>query len=288
MHVKSTIGALTAALAAALACLPGPAVADEDLTDSPYLAHPALAELTSELTFYVSFDQESLAPNIAAGEKGLLTTAARPRKKKPKARAPSGEYAPGIVGKALRLGSGVGRYATDGNIALTTCGSIALWVKPLEWHENGDGMIDFVGTPGRHFGIARSGKMVRARDGKKLSNEWVGGNARIGPNKGRANLPIFGRLTNGEWHLIVYKWAWPTIGMSIDGQPFRTKSLPRIPADILGTVKSFYLGCRRSAPTLMDEVMVFKRPLDASEAKLLFDTVRSWSKQNRHAQAEGG
>ena len=66
---------------------------------------------------------------------------------------------------------------------------------------------------------------------------------------------------------------------SMNGGPFGATSLARIPDDVLSGIAVLQLGSRGGAPTLMDEVMVFNRPLAVAEAKLIYDTVNAWVKK---------
>ena len=96
----------------------------------------------------------------------------------------------------------------------------------------------------------------------------------------------WGTLDNGQWHLLVFNWSWPTLSLSVDGEAFTDRSLPHIPNEALNET-AFHLGSRRgAAPSLMDEVMVFDRPLDGTEVKLIYDTVKNWSKEKSRAEAK--
>jgi len=265
----------------AAAGLTGVLAGAEDPLDSPYYSHQELAELMSELTFYVNYDDESMVPTIAAGERSLLRTEPPGWKNKPEPGKMYGKYAPGIVGKALRLESGAGLYAAEGNVTLETSGAIALWVKPLEWKENGDrNVLFFISRPRGNVILQRQAG-AKKEDGTTLRHEII--SAVIPKRKGSAHY--WERLTNGEWHLLIFNWAWPTFSLSVDGKAFTERSLPQIPNDMLNET-AFNLGSRGgAAPSLMDEVMVFARPLDASEARLIYHTVKDWSRERRHADA---
>ena len=101
--------------------------------DSPYVTDPKLADLMTDVIFYVSYNDETMKPDIKTEEKGLLSTMPASRKEKRQPDKVYGEYAPGIIGKALKMKSGCGIYAAEDNIVIKTSGSISFWFKPVDW-----------------------------------------------------------------------------------------------------------------------------------------------------------
>ena len=261
-------------------------VGAEPSIDTPYYSRPDMAELMADVIFHVRYDDGTMKPDIAAGPKGLLKTLPAGWKKKPEPGKVYGRYAPGIVGLALRADRGVGVYAAQGNMTPRTSGAIAFWLKPLDWRKDDDRGIHVFRTSGGHMGMGRqAGK--RRKDGKKLRGEMFAGWAHKSLRKGERNacVPRYGLLKNDQWYFVVLSWAWPTLSLSLDGGPFRTVSLPRVPDDAMAQIGSFNLGSRGGgAPTLIDEVMIFNRPLDAAEAKLICTTVRTWAARKAAAR----
>jgi len=247
--------------------------------DSPYLANPEMIALTSDATFYVSYDTDTMRADLAAGKRGLIREL-RPYGRPARDRGKIGVYEPGILGRALRAASGAGEYAVDGNIRLQASGAIAFWLKPIDWSGSSN-TTPFRLPGGNRMGIVRQARLVD-RTGKVRRHErfsvYVRRNA--GDSRGAAARSRIGKFVDGHWYLIVVNWAWPTVSMSINGGPFDTgKALTGVPA-WKDTVASFYLGSRGGGPTLIDEVMVFSRPLDLAEAQLLHTTVRNWTQGN--------
>jgi len=243
--------------------------------DSPYLANAAIIELMSDVTLYVSYDNESMKPELAAGERDLMRQHP-PYGVKAKRGAPLGAYGPGIVGKALRADSGAGQYAAEGNIRLHANGAIAFWLKPVDWTGTGNSYF-FLLPGGNKMGVMRQA-LMKNEGGKILRHEGFLVYARRDPTdtRGAAGRWRGERFKEGEWHLVVVNWAWPNVSMSVDGGPFDAgKSLTGFP-EWKDAVAWFYLGSRGGCPTLMDEAMVFSRPLDVTEARLIHDTVRAW------------
>ena len=92
------------------------------------------------------------------------------------------------------------------------------------------------------------------------------------------SAPQYGLLENGKWYLLVFNWSWPNFSLSLNGGPFRTQSLSHIPTYIFEKVSSFRLGPKGNVTaTLTDEVMIFNRPLDRSEAKAMYEAVTAWA-----------
>ena len=265
----------TAASIAAL-LLGGSARAAEFPDDSPYYSNPAIIELMSDVLFYVSFDSQSLKPQLASGERGLIRELPR-YGAETKPGQTTATYEPGIVGTAFRADSGSGAYATEGNIRLHANGAIAFWLKPIDW--SGSKNSYFFNLPGGNKMAAMRQALAKDKKDKILRHEHFSVYARKNPKDRRgAGAAWRGeKFKEGEWYLVVVNWAWPNVSMSVNGGPFDTgKPLTGFP-QWKDTIPSFYLGSRGGGPTLMDEVMIFHRPLDASEAKLLHDSVRGWA-----------
>ena len=245
---------------------------------SPYLANAAIIELLSDVILFVSYDAGSMKPELAAGERDL-TRKHPPHGADAKRAAPVGTYEPGILGKALRADSGAGQYAVQDNIRLHANGAIAFWLKPLDWTGSGNSYF-FLLPGGNKMGIMRQA-LLQDETGKIRRHERFSVYARRNPadSRGAAGVWRGERFVENQWFLVVVNWAWPNVSMSVNGAPFDTgKSLTGFP-EWKDTVESFYLGSRGGGPTLMDEVMIFSRPLDVAEAKLIHDTVRGWVRE---------
>jgi len=77
-----------------------------------------------------------------------------------------------------------------------------------------------------------------------------------------------GRWENDKWYLLVANWSWPRMELSINGGPFRTRSLPDVPEP--GNFGSLLIGSRVGDRGLLDEFLSFNRPLTREEAQLLY------------------
>jgi hypothetical protein len=122
---------------------------------------------------------------------------------------------------------------------------------------------------------------AKDKDGKLLAQEsnlvWIS----PAPGARNASAVWGGLLENGKWHLLVFTWAWPTFSLSLDGAAPVTQSLSGLPDKAVVNPALFHLGTKGApAATLMDEVLIFNRPLTTAETKLIYDTVTSWTKRH--------
>lgn len=249
-------------LAAAMVLAGAPA----DLPDSPYL-HPRFHTLMEAVTFHVSFDADSMVPDMAEGPKfapRLMGTRAGKR--------PQPQFADGVVGRAMVLGSGGASYPRAGNVLLERRGAMAMWVKPLEWRRPNGSNVVFI-TAGGAFIVERQGPL-RGKDNKILRHEHVFALAKATRNQTHYTCVYGGGAwENGRWYLLVVNWSWPRMEVSVDGGAFAGKSLPGRPDKKL--FGQFGIGTPGGDKALMDEVMAFRRPLTREEAQLLYSVKKS-------------
>lgn len=237
-----------------------------------YISEPRLAELMSEVSFYVSYDDASMEPDIAADGKALL--GAIRRASDVDCPAPqSAAFAPGISRLALRTDRLAGLYAVSGNLNLLSSGAITFWFKPLDWHDDGDDNTRFFNVSVGLVGVQRQAG-ARNRNGQVTRQELLAGFGQASKGQRTTSVNRYGVVENGKWYFIAFNWAWPSFSISVNGERFITRALPHYPMGVFDEIKTFQLGSRSGAPTLMDEVMVFDRPLELAEVNLIYSTVR--------------
>jgi hypothetical protein len=228
---------------------------------SPYW-DTELAPLMEAVTFHVSFDNKTVMPDMAEGaqyEPTFLGTSDRSFDRP--------QFAPGLIGQALVLGSGSTVYPRAGNVLLDKRGAIALWIKPEDWQRPQDGNCVFVMTSNSTFYLERQGP-ARDEDGRVTRHEGILYLASL-PGKRSTTINGGSDWENGRWYLLVANWSWPTMELSVNGEPFKVRSLPAVPED--GDFGSLVLGDRRGvARGLLDEFMAFRRPLSHGEVQLLY------------------
>ena len=222
--------------------------------------------LIDAVTLRVTFDAQSLQPDMAAGE--AFTPLVLPAHNQ---KSPAPEFEDGIHGAALVLGTEAGLYPRQGNVVLERRGAIALWIKPLEWKRPNGSNVVFLMTSGARFYLQRQGPM-RDEDGRIRRHEAIQFLAKSAADDKRFASLTASAWENGTWHLLVACWDWPGMWLSIDGKPFSTTSLHAMPAKNL--FGKLIIGARGGDRALLDEVWAFSRPLELDEAKALYELYR--------------
>lgn len=243
-----------------------PVPAARPLPASPYL-RPELATLMDAVTFHMSFDNNSMAPDMAAAASGWeprVSGSYTDKDARP-------EYATGLIGTALVLGTGVAVLTPKGNVDLAHQGAIALWVKPLEWNRPNGSNCTFVMSSRCMFYLQRQGPAV-GKDNKILRHEHIQFLAKASKNDKRFTGLTGGVWKNHKWYFVAASWSWPNMTLSIDGSPLRTKALRGTPEDNL--FGDIVIGARGGDRALLDEVLFFKRPLSFEETRLLHNALR--------------
>jgi hypothetical protein len=229
------------------------------------------------VTFHVSFDHETMKPDMAEGPKYEPAVF-----KTRDTSFPCPQYASGLIGRALVLGTGGAVYPRDGNVLLENRGAIAVWIKPEDWQRPQDANCVFTMTSNATFYLERQGP-ARDEDGRITRHEGV---LYLVALKGKRTTTINAGAgwENGRWYLLVANWSWPTIELSTNGGPFKVRSLPAVPEE--GVFGNLVLGDRRGvARGLLDEFMTFRRPLSLEEAQLLYQIGQRFRNEGASADA---
>lgn len=228
--------------------------------DWPYLK-PELSRLMDAVTLHVSFDAGTTTPDMAAGD----DYAPRPFAGGGTG-TPGPTFAPGLIGRAMVLGTGGAAYPRRGNVALESRGALAMWIKPLDWQRPNDGITVFAKTTNSNFYLQRQGPKL-GNDGQVVRFEAVQYLAR--PAGGRLACLVGGSAwENGRWHFLVANWSWPSFALSVNAEPFQGKSLSPAPSG--DDFDDLQLGGGGPPRGLLDEVIAFRRPLNLEEVKLLY------------------
>ena len=228
----------------------------------PY-RQPSVRELMSAVTFYLSFD-EGLTPDLAAGDRyapKIHGNYARTHKQP--------DLAEGLLGRALVLGTGSAIYPTLGNAPLDSRGAMAFWIKPEGWKRDKDGNCVFVHA-GRHFIVERQGPMPGpdGRPRRHASILCIG----CGEGQKRSTSIMAPDLKNSVWYFLVVNWSWPRLELSINGSGPKAKATAGKPPD--NAFPSFSVGSRGGSRALMDELLIFKRPLSPADIRGLYESLR--------------
>jgi len=251
------VGGLVVLAAAFLLGWPEPLPAAE----SPYL-RPEFQRLMDAVTLHLSFDRDSLVPDLAEGDE--YRPAVSPASWNV---TPGLQFADGLLGRALVLGSGCAVYPRAGNVTLEQRGAVAMWIQPQNWQRPRDGNCVFLMTGNSTFYLERQGPdlddqgRVRRQEGILYLT--------LVPGMRSATIDGGGDWQNGQWYLLVANWSWPTLELSVNGRPFAVQSLSQPPAE--GVFGNLVVGDRGGAARgLIDEVFAFRRPLTLEEVQLLW------------------
>lgn len=229
--------------------------------DSPYL-RPEFRRLMNAATFHVGFDADNMRPDMAEGA-SFVPSVFTSRE----GEFPEPQFADGLVGRALVLGTGGAVYPRAGNVLLEKRGAIAVWIRPQNWQRPRDGNCVFTMTSNATFYLERQGPDIDD-DGRVRRQEGILYIANLKPARA---MTINGGSDwkNDQWYLLVANWSWPTMELSVNGGPFKVRALSRVPEE--GAFGNLVLGDRAGKQRgLLDEFFAFRRPLSQDEVQLLW------------------
>jgi len=226
-------------------------------------ATPALQLFSDDILFYKSFDDASVAADMAVGQ-------AKPSQVKGTLR-----LKPGLWGSAMLFGDGEGAeldFPMPANMPVPRPGGLSFWISPFAWERRAD-------EPSVYFFLASgAGTLCLQRQG-----DLEGGKRRLNcfcfTCHGLPGIPNVSASTtsdatrswrNGEWHLVVINWRPSLLEAFIDGEPLPSMTLKR-PIRMEEFARGgFRLGAVKGEPTLMDDFAVYRRPLSAAEVERLW------------------
>lgn len=239
-------------------------------------ANPALEWLNPEIVFCLSFDDESLYPDLSLGDVEPLSSSGEP------------SFVDGLYGKALLLGGPNGimvNYQAADNLELTKPGALSFWMTPEDWIQ-ADGeakerpylrFLHLQGVGAGYLFIQRQGFVNKTLADGKLSKRsdmfQVGIYSFKDWQKQLLGAYDTIKWEKGEWRLFVVNWDRNGMSLSINGKLItQTKySRPLSEEDFPepGSPKClFRIGSGKSKETTrLDELIVYRRAL--SEAEML-------------------
>lgn len=235
--------------------------------DTP-VVNPGIDLLNEAVRFYISFEGKSLQADMALGSP------------KPVNFSGKAEFRPGKYGWSLLTGGKHGRinFLARENLDLSRPGALSFWVAPENWYSreehNARPYLHFFKTRGRKAGafmVQRQGFSKKPKRGDLL---WAGCAAMTGV--GTKGVVRYGTLNwkKEDWHFIIFNWDRRGIAMSVDGSPFRrTDFLRPLPDELVGLVSDkhlFSVGNNNKERTLLDEFVIYNRPLKSEEAAQLY------------------
>ncbi len=211
-------------------------------------------------TFRLTFDHDSLVPDMAAGEY-KFGVEGQP------------QFAEGVSGRALVAGegSGQGLYPREGNAPLETRGAISLWICPVGWTRQQGGNTTFLMTSNASFYLQRQGPM---HNDEGVVTRYEGLQfLMLSQRTGNQCLMLdTSKWQAGQWRLVVAQWSWPTMSLSLDGGEFTSVSVKQNPT--AAEFGALLVGADGGELTLIDELTIYRRPLTLPEVRLLYETLK--------------
>lgn len=228
--------------------------------DDPWVADPVLRGLADWISFRLTFDHESLLPEMAAGSwEGQVSGALG--------------FAPGVSGLALRVGDGGTRavFPRGPNATFGTRGAVSLWICPVQWTRvNGGNTVFLVASNGAFYlqrqgpGHDAEGKLTRQEALHYLIRGELTGNQTLSSDTSK--------WPDGEWRFVVASWTWPIFSWSINGGEFSGIAVKANPDE--SYFGDLVVGSVGGEPTLIDELTIYRRPLTLEETRRLYETYR--------------
>ena len=179
----------------------------------------------------------------------------------------------GIRGKALVTGEAGAllSYPTKGNVAAQR-GTIAMWVKPVDWTPADEGFhIFFVASSPtgwvqlyKHFAPDASLLMLVGKGGDTPHEDYWDASKDSGDV-----------LAQGKWVHLVGTWDQGRVALYADGVELAAIRGKGEPADLGETFQvgdGSWGNPRQASKTLIDEFTIYRRPLSAGEVKALYHT----------------
>lgn len=241
------------------------------------------ATLDPDVVFHLSFDDETLYPDLSLGEVEPVKISG------------SQQFLPGHHGQALLLGGENGikiDYQAARNLDVTVPGALSFWIAPHQWLNPADvkerpylRFFHLQGAGAGYVFIQRQGFVNLTRPDGTLSRRTDMLQAGYYTLPGLKNLLVGAYNTlnwaNGEWYLIVINWNRDRLILSINGKTASQAnfSRPITSDDFPDTSKkplTFTLGTGTSKETtLLDELIVYRRNLSEEEIHQLYQTNRN-------------
>jgi len=238
--------------------------------------NPALDIAGNDITFYWSFDNDSAAPDMSEIALEPQITG-------------SPEFGGGRYGNALFLGDGTGKgvrvnYIGEGSIVKASGGAVVFWVCPKKWVKKDAPQraylifVNIDGTPGACM-IQRMG--FCSDPAKKRLDRFTAGFVNFKDMKASVQQGIDTLVWMDDvWHLIIISWDSASYHVAVDGNAFQSRQFSRSLTDddfVSSKRRQIFFGGAALADeftsgetTLIDEVIIYKRPLTQSEADLIW------------------
>ena len=229
----------------------------------PWLALPLMtlaAHSPASMTFYCPFEG-SAQPRIHAGDPTATLEGEE-------------EYVEGIRGRGLLVGDGGAdvEYATAGNYDLRES-TVSFWVKPLDWEGTDEKFHVFFQCSAPADTDSKGSRLLYKYlvPGRFLMLAIPDGEIPYVNYQGAAYADI-APWKPGQWHHVVGCWRNAGMTLYLDGKALGGRVYPNMPMRLSD---AFQFGDRpwhlqRQARTVVDELTIYDRALNATEVALLY------------------
>ena len=213
----------------------------------------------NDVTFHISFDDETVEADISEGSEKIQT------------KFGNVVFANGIAGKALVCGKGGAkiRFHRPDNLNFNRPGTIVFFYKGVGWDTFGKGARVFfweIESSAGYIGqqLANDPKTLCPCQ-RQLFTMFLYG-------KKIPNKSYFTRLPGGKagcckWHMLAFSWAPGQIRVNADNTPGKSYPLPFEMTEKDFPNQTFSIGNNQDWPYLLDEFTIYNRRL--SDAELL-------------------
>ena len=214
---------------------------------------PSFALSANDLSFYASFDS-SVSADLANGDVNPLDNV----------KTSDFEFTQGILGKAIIAGDKAKSlaYAVAANMDDKE-GTLSFWIKPIDWKAGDSKQHVYMQIPGRmtFYNYWQSGTS---------GFYWMTGSTIIwGPGG------VYGGVEQDKWHQLTVTWGSRKAAIYIDGE--KASEVIDMPLEFPRWNDSGRLiladptwTSDNTNRTAIDELMIFKRPLEPAEIKSLY------------------
>ena len=241
--------------------------------------NPVFKWLNPEIIFCLSFDDETLLPDLSLGAVEPLSITGK------------ASFVDGIYGKALLLGGDGGiqvKYHSACNVDLTRPGALSFWMAPEDWLQPGEEVKErpylrffhLQGAGAGYFFIQRQGFVNKTLPNGKLSKRsdmFQAGMYSFADWKNQL-LGAYDTLNwqNGEWRFFVINWDRNGMSLHVNSKLKNQTRYSRVLdekdfPDKKSPSAFFRIGTGKSRETTrLDDLIVYRRNLNEEEIRKLY------------------
>lgn len=226
--------------------------------------NPAIAHFSDKIVLYASLNGYPIADLSVGNGKPIGGGGAWKEK----------HWEKGLWGKALRSDAPPIRYDSRKHVRLEASGALAFWVAPDNWSVSSDPtFISFLRVEAGSEQGFRQLQVIRM--GEKVNNGVLAAYFKLGATSNTVPLGTFsGDARAPRWHLFVVNWTQSYLEASYDGGRLIRQANPAGAPASSGDAGAYISipggGDARDFPYLVDEILIFSKPLTNEEVLWLY------------------